>query len=141
VRAHELHAADLGRAQGGVLGQSAPDLGGDFLHRGVLERQPEDEFARVPELLDHALAELDLIQRGPDPFHRHRLLEAHLNEGAAGEVDAVPEAALHCHGTDPDEDEGDGQQVGPAAPANEIVVRIVEELDHIDRASCLREPM
>src|SRR5262249_38588770 len=54
------------------------------------------------------------------------------DEGAAGEVDALAQATLGDHRDQPERDEGGGDQVGPLPPAHEGVVRIPEDLDHME---------
>src|SRR4029077_12466503 len=140
----ELDPPNLGGAQRRVLGQGLLDPARHLLRRDVGQGQTQQVFPRVAELLDHALAHVHGLERRPDPVHRHRLLEADLDQGATREVDPVAQAAPGHHGPDTGQDEEDRDDVGPGAPADEVEVGVLEELEHggqIESDSRLRGPM
>ena len=86
----ELDAPDLELAERGLGPERALDAAGDFFRGDPLDqRQPDDVLAVVAELLDDALAQLDRREAGPDLHDRRWLLETHLDQGAAGEVEVV----------------------------------------------------
>ena len=130
LRPDELHPSDLELPELRVAGERGLHPSRHLLGGHARERQPDDELARVAELLDHRLAELDPGEARADLGHRRRALEAHLHERPAGEVDVVPETAPGHERAETEQREGDGDVVGPLPLADEVVVRVLEELDH-----------
>jgi hypothetical protein len=75
---------------------------------------------------------MDRAETGPDLGDRGRLLEAHLDQRAAGEVDVVAQPAPDGERAQADQGQGDRDDIRPLPLADEVVVRILEELDHIE---------
>jgi hypothetical protein len=101
--------------------------------------KPDDVLPRIAELLDDALADPGLAERGPDLADVGALLEADLHEGPPREVDVVVEAPRDQR-AEPDDHGHDRDRVGDPAPADEVVVRVPEDLDHIDTLTTLPRP-
>jgi hypothetical protein len=59
-----------------------------------------------------------------------RFFERQLHHRAAGEVDAVVEAALDEEGHEPDHDERDREARHHPPPADEVVLGIVQDAQH-----------
>src|SRR5581483_6683723 len=75
-------------------------------------------------------AEPQLVEALADLGHRHRLLVANLDQGPAGEVDAVVEAAVQDDRGDGQQHRAEGDAVEPVAFAYEVVVGVDEDLEH-----------
>ena len=138
--AHELDPADLGFAEPGLLAQCTLDLLRQLLRGRRRERRADDELVAAPELLNDRLAHADAAERLADVGNRRNLFEANLDERAPGEVDVVTQPLRHQR-DDPDQRDEPGQHVGPAPIADEVVVRVPEDLDHMDTVSTFRRPM
>src|SRR5207302_641155 len=140
--ADELDPPDLELAEGGPGTERALDAAGDFFRAHRLDqRQPDDVLAVVAELLDDALAQLNRGEARPDLGDRGHLLESHLDQGAAGEVEVVAQPAPDGERAEADQGEGDRDDIGPLPLADEVVVRTPKELDHIEIVSTFRRPM
>jgi hypothetical protein len=140
LRPHELDPADLRFAEATLLHQRLLDLLRELLRGGGGQRRPDDEFVRAPELLDDRFAHTDTAQGLADVADRRRLLEAHLHQGAAREVDVVAQA-LRGQRHDADERDESREHVRPPAVADEVVVRVAKDLDHMEIVSTFRRPM
>src|SRR5262249_8266188 len=87
-------------------------------------------LAVVAKLLDDAFTQMDRAQAPADRGDRRRLLELHLDQRAPGEVEVVTETAMEGERAEPDQREHGRGDVGPLPLADEVVVRVLEELDH-----------
>src|SRR6185436_20133447 len=102
-----------------------------LLERAGGRRNPDEVLLRVAELLDDALPHADPVERAADGVHRRGLLEAHLDQGPAREVDAVLEPALPGDVTQAGQGHDQRDHVRPVALVDEVVLRVGEDLHHL----------
>ena len=77
----------------------------------------------------------DPVEGAAQGVDRGGLLEPHLDQRAAGEVDAVLEPALPGDVGEPGRGSRPPRSVRPAAPADEVVLRVDEDLEHFVASS------
>jgi hypothetical protein len=88
------------------------------------------ELAVRAELRDLRAAHAGRVERAAEASDVGALLELELHERAAGELDAVPQAAGDEHRAEAEGDECRGTEGHRAPPADEVVARVVEDADH-----------
>src|SRR5207248_7144172 len=81
------------------------------------------------EVLNVGALETDVIERRTDIAGRHSVCQLDLHERSAGELDAVVDAARHEE-AEADQHDRARERECPAAPLDEIVIRVCEESDH-----------
>src|SRR5215471_15924463 len=129
LRPHELEATDLHPGSRGVRERVHHLLREGFRAlAGLVEA--DQVLLGVAELLDHGLAELDLVEPAPHHVHGDGPVVAHLDQGASGEVDAVVEATPEEDGDQAQHHEAAGDEIEPAAPAHEVEIGVDEDLEH-----------
>ncbi|MEZ4652270.1 MAG: hypothetical protein R3E12_01310 [Candidatus Eisenbacteria bacterium] len=84
----------------------------------------------APDLLNLSPLDADLGQSVPDRSRIDGLIELVFDEATAGEVDAQPEPAVDEVGDDPDRNEGNGENVGPATDRHERHMGLANDLEH-----------
>ena len=92
-------------------------------------REPDEDLVlRRLAVLLHDLLAGQHVERLPDGVVRHPLVELHHDDRAAGEVDAERHAAADEHQQEAADDDDRREHEGVPPPADEIVVRVLEDL-------------
>src|SRR5262249_17376146 len=93
--------------------------------------QPDQVFLGVAELLDDRVAaQADLVETLAHRLHGDWLVETHLHERAAREVDSVGQTSAKEDRDQAQQDEPAREEVEPPTLADEIVIGVDEDLQH-----------
>ena len=134
----EINLALYGRVHGSQCRNQVFSTGGSESLVFGLKIQIDLQLVAVLKRLESRDLQIRAVERGAKPIDVRRLLELHIHESSALEVDPQLRTSVHEQAAKPSDKQDDGQTDEDLPPPDEVEIRIREKLHRLN-TSRLRE--